>query len=73
MQLKKDLHKEALRNFKLTQRVMGDRSMQKNENILEDIQEILKSGVLQGELRDETYCQVCKQLTKNPDRYVSQN
>ncbi len=48
---------------------MGDRSKGRNgpANVLEDIQWLLDRGILHGELRDEIYVQICKQLNDNPN------
>ena len=44
---------------------MNDKSV-----ILEEIKWMVQLGVSAGEMRDEIYCQLVKQLSKNPDRYV---
>lgn len=64
--LNKPVHKDALKCFKTLQKVMGDRSRTKAESEIEDVQWILNKGILHGELRDEIYVQLCKQLTQNP-------
>ncbi|KAI8997075.1 hypothetical protein BDB01DRAFT_769721 [Pilobolus umbonatus] len=64
--MNKELYKDALRCFKLIQMIMGDRSRPKHGNEIEDIQALLTCGITIGQMRDEIYVQVCKQLNENP-------
>jgi MyTH4 domain len=70
MMLNKDLHKDALKSFKLIQMIMGDRSRPRNSSANEDLQWLCNCGITQGQMRDEIYVQVCKQLNNNPNKCV---
>ncbi|KAF9179838.1 hypothetical protein BGZ51_006630 [Haplosporangium sp. Z 767] len=84
---KRGVQKDALRCFKIIQKLMGERkgngymgpigvelgetcvdlSIQTEEDI-KLVLELIKKGLDHGELRDEIYVQLCKQLTENPSR-----
>jgi Rho GTPase-activating protein 39 len=67
MTLSKPLHKEALRCFKIIQKIMSDTSPgPPYKNLSRDYQSLLEVGIVQGGLRDEIYVQICKQVTQNP-------
>lgn len=69
--LNKSLQKEALKCYKEILRIMGDKSgsISKTLKVANplDHQYVLEKGICHGELRDEIYVQLCKQLTKNPN------
>ncbi|KAG2183668.1 hypothetical protein INT43_006676 [Umbelopsis isabellina] len=69
MILNKDLHKDALKSFKLIQMIMGDRSRPRNSSANEDLQWLCNCGITKGQMRDEIYVQVCKQLNNNPNSW----
>ncbi|KAI8973225.1 hypothetical protein BDF20DRAFT_837192 [Mycotypha africana] len=64
--INKDLNKDALKCFKLIQVIMGDRTKSRHSDRIEDIQHVLECGILKGQMRDEIYVQICKQLQDNP-------
>ncbi|KAH7059540.1 Rho GTPase activation protein [Linnemannia elongata] len=84
---KRGVQKDALRCFKIIQKLMGERkgngyvgptgvelgetcvdlSIQSEDDI-KLVLELIKKGLDHGELRDEIYVQLCKQLTENPSR-----
>ncbi|KAF9549319.1 hypothetical protein EC957_004233 [Mortierella hygrophila] len=84
---KRGVQKDALRCFKIIQKLMGERkgngyvgptgielgetcvdlSIQSEDDI-KLVLEMIKKGLDHGELRDEIYVQLCKQLTENPSR-----
>ncbi|KAI9205889.1 MyTH4 domain-containing protein [Polychytrium aggregatum] len=62
MVLNKKLHKDALKCFKLLSKIID-----KNAGpCKEEIQALTEKGILHGELRDEIYVQIIKQLKDNP-------
>ncbi|KAJ3112173.1 hypothetical protein HDU96_004874 [Phlyctochytrium bullatum] len=67
MVLSKNLRADALKCFRVIQKVMSDTSPgPPYRNTLKDVQFLLERGILQGGLRDEIYVQICKQVNKNP-------
>ncbi|KAJ3038608.1 hypothetical protein HDV00_000452 [Rhizophlyctis rosea] len=63
MVLNKTMHRDALKCFKLVQKIMSS----KPQSVTSDVQTLLDRGIMHGELRDEIYVQICKQLSKNPN------
>ncbi|KAJ3010830.1 UNVERIFIED_CONTAM: hypothetical protein HDU68_001953 [Siphonaria sp. JEL0065] len=65
--LPKDLHREALRSFRLVQRIMSDTSPgPPYVGSVKEVQALLNIGVTSKFMRDEIYVQVCKQVRCNP-------
>lgn len=59
-------YKDALKCFKILQLLMHDRQRPKSFNSMESFQALLSCGISKGQMRDEIYVQVCRQLNKNP-------
>ncbi|RCI05817.1 hypothetical protein CU098_000790, partial [Rhizopus stolonifer] len=62
----KPFSKEAIKCFKLLQMLMNDRQRPRHFQFIESLQYLLNCGITRGQMRDEIYVQICRQLNKNP-------
>jgi hypothetical protein len=62
----KNLTKDALKCFKILQMLMHDRPRSRTFHTMEAFQSLLCCGISKGQMRDEIYVQICRQLNKNP-------
>ena len=58
--------KEAIKCFKIIQMLMNDRQRPRQFQFIESFQYLLNCGIEKGQMRDEIYVQICRQLNKNP-------
>ncbi|CEP08544.1 hypothetical protein [Parasitella parasitica] len=58
--------KDALKCFKTLQMLMNDRPRSRAFDYIESLQSLLSCGIAKGQMRDEIYVQICRQLNKNP-------
>ncbi|KAI8845296.1 hypothetical protein BJ741DRAFT_587538 [Chytriomyces cf. hyalinus JEL632] len=66
MDLPKNFHRDALKGFRLVQKVMSDTSAGPPYiGSVREVQSILHLGITFGALRDEIYVQICKQVRGN--------
>ncbi|KAI8615026.1 hypothetical protein BC830DRAFT_1124468 [Chytriomyces sp. MP71] len=66
MDLDKKFHKDALKSFRLVQKVMADTSAGPPYiGSVREVQAIMHLGINFGPLRDEIYVQICKQVRGN--------
>jgi hypothetical protein len=63
---KKEFTKDALKCFKILQLLMNDRARPRNFDFITHTQQLLSVGIQKGQMRDEIYVQICRQLNKNP-------
>jgi hypothetical protein len=66
--INKENQKEAIKCFKLVQKVMGDRASKEINHA--DLKTLVNIGIRKGEMRDEIYVQVCKQISENPNKVL---
>ena len=64
--LEQKYYKDSLEIFKLIQIFMNDRPTIEKKKHSHVAQQIISIGITIPQLRDETYCQISKQITRHP-------
>ncbi|KAI8872539.1 hypothetical protein GQ42DRAFT_161225 [Ramicandelaber brevisporus] len=64
--LPRGMKKDAVKAFVVIQTVMGDRPQRSGQSLWQSIEWLVSTAIRTPALRDEVYCQLCRQLRSNP-------